>query len=340
MDSLAFLDKARRMEPRAVYAVTGDEAFLKRHVLELLRSIVLGTEGADLGLSTVPGDKATWAAVHDELETLPFLSPRRMVVVDGADPFVTRERARLEKYFAAPSASGVLVLEVQTWPSNTRLAKMLDDKATIKCESLRMSRLPQWCRSWCTAQYEKDLAPAAAALLVDLVGEDMGQLDQELAKLALYAGAAPQIEAADVDTLVGNSRTENTWKIFDLIGAGQQAEALTLLDRFFEQREDPHRLLGAFSHQLRGIVRAARLNGLGTPLSEAISRAGIPPFGARAAETQMRHLGRERVDRLLDWLLQIDLGLKGSSQLPARTLLERLVIQLAQAAEPARARSH
>ena len=112
-----------------------------------------------------------------------------------------------------------------------------------------------------------------------------------------------------------------------------------MLDRLFEQGEDPFKLLGAFSHHLRGLARAARIHARGTALSAAVAQAGIPPFGARGAEAQMRHLGRRRLDRLYDWLLQIDLGLKGSSQLPPRTLLERLVVRLARAPEAAGARS-
>jgi DNA polymerase-3 subunit delta len=343
MDSLAFLDRISRAKVQPVYAVTGDDAFLKRHVLAALRGLVLGTAdepaGDELGLATFPGEKATWAAVHDELETLPFLSPRRLVVVEAADPFVSRERARLEKYVAAPSPAGVLVLEVQTWPSNTRLAKLLSGEATLDCKAPPAGQLPEWCRTWCSSRHGKELAADAARLLVDLVGPQMGLLDQELAKLVLYAGNAPRVESADVDTLVGNSRAEKTFKIFDLIGNGQTGEALTLLDRLFEQGEDPFKLLGAFSHHLRGLARAARLSARGTPLSAALAQAGIPPFATRGAEAQMRHLGRRRLDRLFDWLLQVDLGFKGSSQLSPRTILERLVVRLARAPEAAAARS-
>jgi DNA polymerase-3 subunit delta len=339
MDSLAFLDRADRAAVRPVYALTGDETFLKWQVLAGLRARILGNEGGDLGLSVFPGERAEWAAVHDELETLPFLSPRRLVVVEGADPFVTRERARLERYVATPSSAGVLVLDVQSWPSNTRLAKLLPDEATIVCKAPTAQRLPEWCRARCASAHGKELAPAAAALLVELVGAGMGRLDQELAKLALYAGDAHRIEPADVDALVGQSRGENTWKIFDLIAAGRPAEALTLLDRLFDQGDDPHKVLGAFSHSLRGLARAARLHARDMPLPAAMAKAGIPPFAQRGAEAQMRHLGRRRLDRLYDWLLETDLGLKGSGQLPPRAVLERLVVRIARASESARVRS-
>ncbi len=329
MDSLTFLEGAAKAKPRPIYVLHGDEHFLKRRVLAALCTMVLGPEDDGFGFSNRDGDKVNWAEIRDELETLPFLSARRLVVIDRAEPFVTRERPRLEKYFAEPSQTGVLVLEVQSWPSNTKLAKLLPEPATIVCKAPDSRKLPEWCAEWCAAQHGKPLAGSAARMLVDLVGADMGLLDQEMAKLAIYAGSNSRIDAADVDQLVGQSRAENTWKIFDLIGAGQIGEALTLLDRLLDQGDEPLRLLGAFSMQLRRLAQAARLTGQGQSLLDALEQAGVPPFGRKNAEQQLRHLGRRRLDRLYDWLLETDLGLKGSSQLPPRTLLERLVVQLA-----------
>ncbi|HLN28424.1 MAG TPA: DNA polymerase III subunit delta [Gemmataceae bacterium] len=330
MDCQTFLDRPERHKQKQIYVVHGDESFLKRQVLVSLRQLILGTGDDAFGLSTIAGDKADFAAVHDELQTLPFLGSdsRRLVVIEDADPFVTKYRTALEKYATEPAA-GVLVLDVKSWPATTRLAKLVPADATIVCKAPPPYKLADWCVRWATARHGKKLAQDAARLLVDLIGSEMGQLDQELDKLAVYVGSALAITASDVDKLVGSSRAENTWKIFDAIGAGQTGAALTILDRLFEQGEEPLRTLGAFSSQLRRLVTAARLNEQGQPLGQALERAGIPPFAVRGCEHQLRHLGRQRVNQLYDWLLEVDLGLKGSSQLPARTLLERLVAQLA-----------
>jgi len=328
MDSLAFLDSPGP-ELQPVYVLHGDEDFLKRQVVATLRRLVFGEGDGDFGLSTHAGDKATFAAVGDELETLPFLGPRRLVVVEDADPFVTRYRAALEKYVARPSATGILVLVVKSWPSNTRLYKQVGNAASISCKGPPPYKLPEWCAQWSASRYDKQLAAPAARLLVELAGADMGQLDQELAKLAVYVGAAPRIEAADVDRLVGSSRMANTFKIFDALAEGRPGEAFAILDRLWEQGEDPIRILAAFSLQLRRLAQAARLNQQGRPLAAALDQAGFPPFARQKGEQQLRHFGRARTDRFYDWLLEADLGLKGSSQLPPRTLLERLLAQLA-----------
>jgi DNA polymerase-3 subunit delta len=334
MDAILFLEKTSASPPgvkvQPIYVLQGEEHFLRRQALAALRRLVLGPDDDGFNLSRHSGDKATYAAVKDELETLPFLGGRRLVVVEGADPFVTRERARLEQYFASPSGTGVLVLEVSAWPATTRLAKALSDKGLIACKALSAQQLTAWCRQWASARHGKQLPPPAAQMLVDLAGPDMGLLDQELAKLAVYVGDAARIEPADVDALVGNNRTENTWAIFDLIGTGQVGAALTRLERLLEQGDEPLRLLGAFSSQLRRLVQAARLHAGGLPLSDALTQAGVHAgYPQRCAEQQIRHLGPRRLDRVYDWLLQTDVGLKTSHQLPARTLLERLVVQLA-----------
>ena len=336
MDSLAFLEHKIDAAARPVYVLQGDERFLKRRILIKLRSLVLGDEDDGCGLSRHAGDKANYSTVSTKLASAAFFSPRRLVVVEDADPFVTRERAKLEKYLASPSSTGVLVLDVQTWASNTRLAKLVPGDATITCKAPAAAKLPEWCIQWSAAQNGKQLVAAAARLLVDLVGAEMGLLDQELAKLAAYVGEAKRIDVADVDALVGASRSENTWKIFDLIGDGKTDEALTLLDRLFAQGEDAFRLLGAFSMQLRRLAQAGRLTAQGSSIQKALDEVGVPPFGRGAAEKQMRRLGGSRVGRLYDWLLQTDLGLKGLSPLPPRTLFERLVVELARSPAAAR----
>jgi DNA polymerase-3 subunit delta len=331
MNALDLLKKTGKGKPQPVYVLYGDELFLKRQVLAALQERILGSDDAGFGLSSHPGDRAAYADVHDDLRTLPFLSKRRLVIVENADKFVSNERARLEKYLGAPSATGILVLDVKTWTATTRLAKMVPDAGTIECKTPGSATLPRWCTEWCQASQGKQLSPQAARLLVDLVGADMGLLDQELIKLATYIGDSGRIEAADVDRLVGHSRAENTFQIFDLISSGQIGPALAHLDRLFVQGEDPLRILGAFSWQLRPLAQAARLAARGTPLGNALAHLGVPSYGRRRGEQLLRHLGPARAAHLYDWLLEADLGIKGSSQLPPRTLLERLVIRLARA---------
>ncbi len=328
MEALPFLSSSKaKVGP--LYVVHGDEAFLKRHVVRALIKRALGDDADMQTVSAYAGDKASFAEVFDDLDTVPFFDPKRVVLVENADPFITKYRGELEARLKHVPETGLLILDAKTWAGNTRLAKMIDNSATIACKAPATQYLAKWCSDWCAAHYQKQIAADAAKLLTEMVDPEMGLLDQELLKLSIYVGAKPRIEFTDVDKLVGNNRAQDIWKIFDAISAGNVKEALAIVNRLFDQGEEPMRIVGAMSFQLRKLALATRLTTQGVSLGAAVAQAGVPPFGLRAAENQIRHLGRRRLDRLYDWLLQINLDLRGNSPLPARTLFERFLLKLA-----------
>jgi DNA polymerase-3 subunit delta len=331
MDAMAFIGSTSKPKRQQVYVLAGDEDFLKRRVMAILQLLILGEADPSFALSTYSGDKAEFSAIRSELETLPFLSDRRLVVVDQADPFVTKYRQTLEKYVPEPAAAGVLVLDVKSWPTNTKLAKLVPEAATIVCKAPAAYKLTSWCVEWCRTTYGKKLSSAAAELLVELVGPQMGLLDSELDKLSIYANDRPGIELNDVDALVGRSRSANVFKIMEAVGDGKPGEALNILSELFEEGESPMMILGALGAQLRRLGMAARLNKRGVPLDDAMDRAGIAkwPQGRDSARKQMRHLGWNRLDKLFDWLVEIDQGMKGGSPLPDKLLFERFIVRMA-----------
>ena len=335
MEALPFLSSANaKLGP--LYVAHGDEAFLKRQVVRTLIKRALGDDADIQTVSTYAGDKAIFAEVFDELDTVPFFDPKRVVIIDNADPFVTKYRGELEKKLAHLPTTGLLILDVKTWAGNTRLAKMIDSNSTIVCKAPSPRELPGWCSSWCAAQYQKQLPGDAARLLTELVEPEMGVLDQELLKLSIAVGAKPKIEYPDVERFVGHSHAQDIWKIFDAIAAANVTSALAIIDRLFDQGEEPLRILGAMTWQLRKLAQATRLAAQGMSLGAAAAKAGVPPFKLREAEAQVKHLGRRRLDRLYDWLLKMNADLRGGSPLPARTLFERFLLTLARKNEAAR----
>jgi DNA polymerase-3 subunit delta len=331
MDALAFLDKAAKQKRQPVYALVGDEDFLKRHAREAILALVLGDADHDLAVSPFPGDRLDFSTVRNELDTLPFLGPARVVVVENADPFVTNHRESLERYVAAPSKIGVLILDLKTFPETTKLAKALPDAAKVVCKAPPAYKLPEWCVGWARARLNAKLDLDAANFLIELVGPQMGLLAQELEKLSVAVGAKGRITAEAVDSLVGRSRAANVFHILDAIGDNKPAVALKLLTELFEEGEDPLAVMGPLTAQLRKLATVGRLTTEGQSLGVAMDNAGIAkwPQARQNCEKQVKHLGRRRLDKLTEWLVEINLGLKGGSHLPPRVQVERLVVKLA-----------
>ncbi len=336
MDALAFIEKATKTKPAALFALTGDEDFLKRQAQVKLVADMLDDADPEFAMTTFAGDVAVWSTIKSELDTLPFVGPRRVVLIEQADPFVTANRSQLEKYVAAEGNRGVLLLDVKSWPGNTKLAKATT-ATTIVAKAPERAKMRSWCQARAKSAYDSELANDAAEWLIELVGGGLGQIDQELAKLATFAGAGKKITRELVEKMVGRTRQAETFKIFDAIGSGQTAVALTILQRLYEQGEQPIALLGAFSWQLRRLGAVSRL-ARRSSLPQAFDQLGVSPFFRNGLEQQLRHLGRARMDRLYDWMIETDLAMKGSSPLAPELILERLVVKLARVEKPTAAR--
>lgn len=335
MDALAFLDKSTKSKRQPIYAVVGDEDFLKRRVREAIVANALGDADPTFALSIYSGDRLDFSTVLNDLNTLPFLSPCRVVSVEPADKFVTENRPALEKFAAQPAAAGVLILDVKSFPETTKLAKALPDAAKISCKAPYANKLPSWCVEWAKTRHGKKLANDAAELLVDMVGTTMGLLDQEIDKLAIATGVRGTITAEDVDSLVGRSRSADVFRIMDAVGEGKPTLALNILGELFAEGEDPLAVLGPMTSQLRKLASAGRALAMGQSLGPAMDAAGVPNFpkARQSFEKQLRHLGMRRIERITEWLVEINFGVKGGCELPSKLQVERLIVRLARPRE-------
>lgn len=320
-----------------VCAMFGDEAFLKRQVLLRLREQVLGGGEGDFSFSSKEGPNSELRDVMDDLATIAmFGGGKRMIVVEEADDFVTRYRSELEDYVAKPKSSGVLVLQLKTFPANTRLYKAVAATGLlVDCSAPTPAKLTKWLTAWATQAHGAQLPGAAAEVMLDLVGAELGLIDQELAKLALLAGEDKKITAEMIREHVGSWRTKTAWDMLDAILDGDVRQAMHQLDRLLAAGENPIAILAQVSATLRRLAAATRLviaaDTAGRRISprDALQQSGVKPFVLEKTERQLRKLGRQRGSQLYQWLVDADLDLKGASAMPPRTVLERLFLRLA-----------
>lgn len=311
----------------AVVVLSGGQHHLKSLTLQWLRTAVLGDDETDI--TRFAGKDADLQSVWDELRTVSMWGERRLVVVETADEFITRHRAGLEKYAAAPSKKSVLVLDVKSWPKNTRLAKQLAQTGLeVECTELKGAALTKWIQETARETHHAEFLRDAAALLIELVGEDLGLLDQEISKLAAFVGQEGTITTEIVRAMVGGWRTETTWAMTDAVRDGDLASALKDLHDLLYHGEAPQKLIGGIHFVFRKLAYGTDL-ARKQPLDAALREAGVFPQAVGPSAVYLKRLGRPRAERIIHELLDTDLRLKGGSRLPERLQLERLLVLLA-----------
>jgi DNA polymerase III subunit delta len=312
-----------------IAVLVGDERYLKRVAFERLVKDILGGDEESLGLTRFAGDEADLKTVCDELLTVSMWGDRRLVMVDGAERFVSQYREGLEKYLTHPAKKSVLVLDVKSWPKTTRLAKTVAKIGLdIECSPVSGAELLRWLTDAARSEYGKTLARDTASLMRELAGEDLGLLEQELAKLSAFVGDRSTIEADDVRTLVGGWRTETTWAIAGALRRGRTGEALDLLDKLLNAGESAHKITAGLTFVFRKLAQAVERVREGSPLDVAVREAGVFPREVGESSAYLKRLGRPEALRLYSRLLQADVNLKGGLTIDERAILETLVVTL------------
>ncbi|MDR1963475.1 MAG: DNA polymerase III subunit delta [Planctomycetaceae bacterium] len=333
-----FLWDSSKFSAKEICVVFGDDPFLKFHAVRILRNQVLTAEDAEFSMTRFEGDSVKFIDVLKEVTTQAmFGSDRRFVMIEEADSFVTKNRVELEEYTEKPSKRAVLLLLLQSFPSNTRLfSRVVEKGLVIEAKSLPEKEMPKWIVRWAKHQHKIVCDPDAAEMIFQRVGAEHGMIDQELAKLALMVSAKEKITTALVEKAVGSWRSQTAFEMLDLALAGQTAAAIRQLDQLLLAGENAVGILAQIAATLRKFAAATQLildaerNGKKITPAAALEQAGVNRyFIEKKSEKQLKMLGRYRGAKLLNWLLQADLDLKGASRSDPRFILETFIVRIA-----------
>ena len=328
--------RATSHEPRAtghrrepIYVIAGkEESLVNAEYRELLEHLLEPSQRA-MAFFDADATSVSASEVLDELRTLPFLADKRVVVIRGADDFVSKNRQLLEKYFENPSPTGVLILTVNSWPAQTRLAKQLSAVGKlISVTQPKPWQLPQRLCQYANDAHGKDLSRDAAALLIELTGDDLCRLYSEVDKLATFADKEKVITVNHVELLIGHNRLFDAFEVIDAIMDGNLAEAVERLRTMFaEDKTTEYTVVGAFAFHFRRMFSAKVLLEKGLRQDEIAGKIRIWSNKKDSFFAHVRKLSLKQIGQYLQKLAEIDHAIK-TGQTKAQVAMEQLVLGL------------
>jgi len=267
--------------------------------------------------------------VLDELRTAPFLTERRVVVVKGADDFVSENRQLLEKYFDKPCPTGVLVLTVTSWDARTKLAKKLPKVGKlISVTQPKPWQLPARLTEYTRDAHGKNLTKDAAKLIIELTGDNLPRLYSEIDKLATFADTEKVIHVRHIESLIGHNRIFGVFSVIDACLGGNVARAVDRLRNMFaEDRTAQFSVVGAFAFHFRRMFNAKVLLEKGVRPAEIADRLRI--WGNKDSFfAQLRKMTLKQIGDNLQQLAATDYAIK-TGRTKAEVAVEQLVLKLA-----------
>lgn len=324
----------------------GDDVLLAEKVAQLIddfvgeddRSLVLDEFGID-DLALEDGGYSM-ATVLDALETPPFLSDRRVVVVRHAGVFSTKDAvAPLVAHLTDPLDTNTLLVVWEKDPRPNRskatsaVPKSLLDAVGaaggVVVDTAPGRRTDAWIDDR-LADSPLKFDAAARRLVVDHLGTDVGRLPGLLETLLGVFGPGAKVSSEDIAPYLGESGDVLPWELTDAIDGGDVERAMATLDRM---------LVGGDRHPLQVMatltnhfLRIARLDdptiGGEKAAAELLGIKGST-FPAKKALDVARRAGSDRIADSIALLAQADLDLRGTKAWPPELVMEVLVARLA-----------
>lgn len=332
---------------------------------DITRRIAPDPDLADLNTARLEGRALTPADLQNACDTLPFLAERRLVIVEGLlarlagpsrrakgeaaaagdegdaerpagdhEPSPEALKGQAKAFLAyldqVPESTELVLVEEDTGsgPGLRRLQELArGGKATlILCEKPRKSELPDWIRVRARLRKVK-LDGAAINDLAEFVGDELRQLDQELIKLADYAGDRT-VTREDVRRLVAATRAASVFDLVDALGLGDAGIAGRLMQHTLDlDGEPPLRLLAMIARQYRLLIQVKTLQAQGARPPEIARTLNLGEWMVPRYVNQANRNSILRLTRAMERILAADEAIK-TGKLGDREAMDILLAEL------------
>ena len=253
MQYAAWLHALTQGQAAPVVLLHGPEPFLIEEALARLTLAVCPDPGLlAMSREVLEAREAGAEGIVRAAETLPWGTPRRLVVARGVEGLGPKQALPLVEYARAPNPRTVLVVTVpQPLVPSHWLLKAVAAGGVVEIPQLTGRALATWLRSRASDD-GVELEEEAALLLITLVGDDPAALAGEVAKAALAGGPENRrVRAAEVRAVVGEHRSHEVFELTRAVERRDAAAALSLLERLLAAGEEPLRLLAILAAQSR-----------------------------------------------------------------------------------------
>lgn len=307
-----------------LYLFSGPEDYLKDGVLGKIRkSIINPTLNCDI----LYGPDTNALEILNKARTLPFMAPKRLVVVRDADGLDASGMPGLLKYFEDPSLSTCLIFVISKIDKRKRLHTQLEKFGkSVVFWSLRDEQVIAWISERVKTS-GKRIAFQAASLLQGLVGNDLKGLANEIDKLLIYIGDREEIGLEDVKNLAPDVKEYTIFDLISAVGRKEAYKALKVLSRLIKEGVEPTKILGMIVKRFREIFQIKAMLVKKVPFGQIARDLGIREFFLRDIIKEAGNFSVDEIGRVFENLLKADLDIKSSVKSP-QLVLELLVLGL------------
>ncbi|MBN2460792.1 MAG: DNA polymerase III subunit delta, partial [Candidatus Cloacimonetes bacterium] len=233
-----FLQRFSNLRSSQLYVIFGSEGYIKDQILHTILEHYGKQNLQEFDLVTLYGDNTTALEICEQLEMMPFISDKRIIVVKNFDMLKSVDNPGLEAYLHTPSPTSLLVLTCEKFDARTRLNKIMTENGIIiECrQPFGTKDLLQWLRAE-IRQRKLKMKSEAVETLANLIDSHFLTAASELEKLILFKKNEGVITEDDVYAVVGKTKANSIFELQDALGIRDRNKAFQILENLIENYE-------------------------------------------------------------------------------------------------------
>lgn len=240
------------------YLIYGEEAYLRNQNRDKLVKGLLG-DGVSMNFSRYEGDNINPGEVIDMAETMPFLSDKRVILVENSG-FFKGGCPELADYLKAPSETTFFIFAEKEVDKRKDIYKTVSKMGfELCCDELDTSDLAKWISAKVRAE-GKAISPRALSFFIDRVGTDMSNISTEIEKLVCYCMDRSEITEEDIEAVCANWLTNRIFAMTDAIVEKNQKRAINLYYDLLALKEPPAKILALITRQFNLMLQVKEMN--------------------------------------------------------------------------------
>lgn len=220
----------------------------------------------------------------------------------------------------------ILFYQNKSLAANDKLLALLKKKAKAqKFDFLAKNALQKWIIKKAD-QYKIQIDFSAVDKLVEFIGSDLWQLDNEIKKLAAYKKNI-SISSRDVETMVRPKIEAAIFKTIDAIAGRDKKRAFLLINQHLSKGDTPLYLLSMISFQFRNLLMVKELMEKNQPYYVALKQSKLHPFVFKKSYQQTRFFSLPELKKIYRLIFQVDFDIK-TGRLDSNLALDMLIASL------------
>ena len=334
------------------YLLAGADDFSLKSRLAEIKAGLGDPQMLETATSILEGAKLDPADLRLAVNTMPFLSPARLVIVNGLlarfktggegkksagqakaagkkkpDETDTRLLDEISATILGSPPSTVLVLVENGAVKTNPLFKQIQSE--IKLEEFPLPSKPA-LKEWVgrrVVELGGHITPPAINLLVQYVGTDLWTAASEVEKLTLYAGDRP-ITEDDVKLLTGDSQEASIFNLVDAVLEQRPKDAMASLERLKAGGASAGYIQAMIARQLRLVIQVKDLKARKEPDTEIRQLVGLSnDFVWNKTVKQAAGQTLSRFREIYRNLVETDVAIK-TGKLEEMTAVDLLIAEL------------